>query len=350
MLAVAVAAARSATGLTLVYLGAGLAGVGLLGALLPAGSLQASAETGDLRAPLVMTLVAIPAYATPMDAMTQVASMFQHGNSVGAAFALLVLGAGANLGTLLWMAVEHGYKKTGLWFAVLIAVVLICAYGVDRPLHPRGVESAGHTHAFDGYCNPYGSEIGDAWYRARTSIRENTTRSQWCGLAVLGAVVATGTVLRWKDASGRLDAWLERPSDVTPRFDIWLPPRVVGACALGGLVAFSVFGCYVYYPPVEEILADLQTVNAEVVTSASTRDWDNALLWIPIYDDWTRKLQVSVVLRGGQLSEEQQALARTLRDKLETLEHEVEDQEVDEAKQVAEEVRVAYRKLRATFP
>ena len=30
-----------------------------------------------------------------------------------------------------------------------------CAYAVDRPLIPPGVEPAGHTHAFDIYTNPF---------------------------------------------------------------------------------------------------------------------------------------------------------------------------------------------------
>ena len=62
-------------------------GAAFLSMLLPSGSLQLAAEPDDAGAPLFMAAVAIPAYATPMTAMMQLASMFQHGNSVGAAFA-----------------------------------------------------------------------------------------------------------------------------------------------------------------------------------------------------------------------------------------------------------------------
>ncbi|MCA9204644.1 MAG: hypothetical protein KDA59_16435 [Planctomycetales bacterium] len=45
-------------------------------------------------APMFMSAMAVPAYAAPMTAMVQLASMFQHVNSVGAAFALLALALG----------------------------------------------------------------------------------------------------------------------------------------------------------------------------------------------------------------------------------------------------------------
>ena len=60
-------------------------------------------------APLAMAGVAIPAYATPLVAMSQLGSMFQHANSVGAAFVLLTLGAGINLGLIAWVFRNYGF-------------------------------------------------------------------------------------------------------------------------------------------------------------------------------------------------------------------------------------------------
>jgi len=155
MLAVAVFSARELAGPSSLYIAGGLLGVAILSLMLPAGYLQTAAEHDDPWAPLFMAAVAIPAYATPMTAMVQLASMFQHGNSVGAAFALLVLGAGANVGLVAWMIRMYGPRRSAAWFALLIAVVVGLAYGVDQPLYPHGVEPAGHTHAFDIYCAPF---------------------------------------------------------------------------------------------------------------------------------------------------------------------------------------------------
>ena len=71
--------------------------------------------------------------------------------------------------------------------------------------------------------------------------------------------------------------------------------------------------------------------------------------WIPIYDDWTRKLQVSMFLRGEELTPYRRAKATILRDKLELLEHEVEDQEVKESRELGMAVTRAYSRMRAAY-
>ena len=113
MAAVALVGVREVAGPALPYLLAGLFGVVLLSWVLPAGSLQRAMGHGNPWAPLLMAAVALPAYATPMMAMSQLGSMFQHGNSVGAAFTLLTLGAGTNLGLVWWMHRSYGLGKAG---------------------------------------------------------------------------------------------------------------------------------------------------------------------------------------------------------------------------------------------
>ncbi len=81
------------------YILGGYVGVALLAMVLPAGVLQHAAAHDNLLAPLTMASVATFAYVTPMAAIVQVASMFEHGNSIGAAFTLLVLGTGVNVGS-----------------------------------------------------------------------------------------------------------------------------------------------------------------------------------------------------------------------------------------------------------
>ena len=65
------------------FIGIGLLGVGLMSMVLPYGILGGTMSHDNPWAPLTMTGVALPAYATPMVAMSQLGSMFQHGNSVG---------------------------------------------------------------------------------------------------------------------------------------------------------------------------------------------------------------------------------------------------------------------------
>lgn len=350
MLAVGVFAAREATSRSALYVLLGIAGVGLLSALLPHGVLQTSAEHDDPWAPLVMATLAVPAYATPMTAMVQLASMFQHGNSVGAAFALLVLGAGTNLGMIGWILVTYGWRRSSGWFGILVALVVALAYGVDGPLYPRGVEPAGHTHAFDIYCAPYEPNTTQVWDRTLTTLEDNLAAHEIVSIGSLLALVLVGAALRRFDATERLEAWLaQRSTSPASRYDLVLPAPVLGAVSLTGLVGLSVFGCYVYYPTPEEIFRELTIVNTEVIAASSSRNWEAALYWIPIYDDWTRKLEVSMVLRGRALTDYRRARGDVVRERLELLEHEVEDQEVDEARAVGMALHRAYRRLKSAY-
>ncbi len=94
-------------------------------------------------APLAMAGVAIPAYATPLVAMSQLGSMFQHANSVGAAFVLLTLGAGVNLGLIAWVFRNYGLSRGLGWIAILLALVIPIAYAIENPLYPERDRAAG---------------------------------------------------------------------------------------------------------------------------------------------------------------------------------------------------------------
>jgi uncharacterized membrane protein YraQ (UPF0718 family) len=349
MLSIAVFGAREAAGPSSLYIIAGLVGVAALSLLLPHGYLQTAAEHDDPWAPLLMTAVAIPAYATPMTAMVQLASMFQHGNSVGAAFALLALGAGANVGLVIWMTRQYGLRRSLVWFGLLVAVVVGLAYGVDKPLYPHGVEPAGHTHAFDIYCAPFQPGTSNALSLAWRTLSEKIAPHEIVGLVVAGVLIVAGLGLARWDRGGRVEQWLERQPERQPRLDIVLPRPVLGGVALLALIAVSIFGCYIYYPPPSEIFEEMRIINTEVASAASSQDWDTALYWIPIYDDWTRKLQVSMFLRGEKLTPYRRAKANVLREKLELLEHEVEDQEVEESRLLGMSVNRAFGRMKAAY-
>jgi uncharacterized protein len=346
--AVLVAGLRELRGGAWVYILIGLAGTAGLSMLLPAGVLQSAAEHDDPWAPLVMTGIAIAAYATPMTAMMQLASMFQHGNSVGAAFALLVLGAGTNLGLLAWLGREYGLRRSLAWFALLVAIVIVLAYALDRPLYPHGVEPVGHTHAFDDYCCPF-HQVEDYPRAVAQTIRNNLAPHEMVGVGLLAVMSLAAWLLQWWDPTGKLERWLEREPRRRARYDRVLPAPVLGGVALAGLVALSVLGCYLYYPPPREIFEELRIVNVEVSSAALSKDWDTALHWIPICDDWTRKLEVSVVLRADQLTEHRRRLGHAYREKLDQLEHAVEDRDEEQLRELVPALNRAYRHLRAAY-
>lgn len=367
LLAIGVHGARESVGGTAAYILVGLLGVASMSLYLPHGFLQFAMNSDNPWAPLTMTGVAIPAYATPMLAMSQLGSMFQHGNSIGAAFALLALGAGMNLGLAAWMFWNYGLRRALTWFALLVVVVLGLSYGVEKPLQTTTAGAADHTHAFDVYCQPFhGTEPNVAqfvWLR----IQRDAQLYEVVGASALAVLMLVGLVLRVSDPRGRTEAWLERSIEAdtaepdapkpdanaetttTPapvgRFDVVVPPSVLGLVALVVIVAVSVACCYVYYPDQEEVFEELRIWHVEAISAAMEGDEEQAEHLIAVSNDWSRKLEVGTYLREWSLPDYHRAKGEVFRFKLELLRHAVEDGHQDEVDELRTEVSQAYLRL-----
>jgi uncharacterized membrane protein YraQ (UPF0718 family) len=352
--AAATTAARLAAGPVLLFSFIGLAGSALLVTIFPHGSLTDSMTHTDQFAPLEMLLVAIPAYATPLNVMMQVGSMFVHGNSVGAAFILLTLGAGANLGLIAWAWRTYGFRPAASFLAIFVAVVTLIAYAIEDPLYTAGVIDHPHTHAFDIYACPYrhgGSELAS---RAWTELASAAQLYETGSLATLALLIVVGTVLNQRDPLGRLEESLTSPRERSLDLPASLmnsavPGPVLAGVAILGLIALSIVGCFVFYPPPSETLEDLRIVRADALTYANSRDVENATKSIARYDDLTRKLQVGYYLRNYRLDEFQQARARVLRGRLEQLKDTVEAGEFDQVRELNRRVTEAHRRMRDAF-
>ncbi len=353
MAAILVAAAREIVGPSLGYILLGLFGVILLSAVLAPGSLQSTMDHKNPYAPLAMTLVAMPAYATPLVAMSQLGSMFQHANSVGAAFVLLTLGAGINLGLIAWVCRSYGLSRGMVWLTILVSVVLTIAYSIENPLYPSEIEPAGHTHAFDIYCRPFHDGFPNLPQTVFAKLKEDLHPFERVSLTVLGFLVVTGLALRWLDRRWHIEDWLERSSGgsdrTLTRFDVAVPGPVLGGIALTGLVAFSLIGCYAYYPAPKEIFAEMSILRAEVLSAAHRGNKKHAVHFIPVRDDWTRRLQVGVFLREGSLTPYRRMKAKIFRDRLEFLKHAVEEGDREETREYVGAVDRAYSRMRQVY-
>lgn len=357
LLAVLVVMARETVSSTAGLIVCGLLGAGLLSVVLPPSSLGRTMGHDNPYSPLLMTAIAIPAYATPMTAMGQLGSMFQHGNSVGAAFILLIFGAGMNLGLLTWMVLNYGWKKSVVWFGLMLLIVIGFSYGIERPLYPTDVEPADHTHAFDIYCQPfhagtpptggYPAEIG-------RRLKLETELHETVGAALLAALTSLGLFLKWLDRRWVIESWLNRcPSGATAtrlQWDIVVPGPALALVGFLTIIAGSVVGCFAYYPDPAETLEELNLAKTEALSAALGGQHEHALHWIPICEGWNRRLQVGAYLRRGRLSDYHRLKARVFQDQLERLEHMLEDGDPPDQirKHVAETSR-AFSRLSAAF-
>ena len=352
MLAVATAAGREATSGSLMYILIGLVGVGLLGAIIPANSLQHTFNYDNALAPLYMAAIAIPVYATPMLAMSQLGMMFQHANSVGAAFVLLVLGAGMNMGIVIWLYREYGMRKGTTWMVLLLGIVLALAYSVDKPLFPRDIEPANHTHAFDIYCQPFTNASGASWLQlVSQKLQRDINPFEWRNLWLFGGLIGFGVALRLVDRASKLERWLESevPASAPRRGDIIVPGPVLGFLSLAGLVAFSIVGCFAYYPAPDECLEAILDAKISALSGALAMNHTETKYWAERYDDWTRKLEVGAYLRHGELSDYHRWKARLIREQLELLEHEVEDKEREEVAQLVPKLSRSHNRMKRAF-
>ena len=346
MLAVGAAAAREAGGRTLLWVSIGLAGVGLAGAFLPPNSLQHTFNHDNPWAPLWMTGLAIPVYATPMLAMTQLGMMFQHANSIGAAFVLLILGAGMNLGVLGWTMAEYGWKRGLGWLVLVTGISLGLAIVVDKPLFPRDIEPADHTHAFDIYCRPFASEH-DVMSAFALRLERDIASWQWRPLQLLGLLVGAGVVLNLADRRGRLEAWLQQAKmEAGPgRFDVVIPGPILGLLSLCGLLILSVVGCYAWYPAPRDCLEAMTDPRISALSAALALDHAETKYWSERYDDWTRKMEVGAWLRHGTLSDYHRWKSRLVREHLELLEHEVEDGDRQRVQKLVTKISTLHRRM-----
>ena len=340
---------RELLGPTLVFLLIGITGSVLLAMLVPKGALQAETEPDKFFAPVVMSFVMTPVYATPLQAMGQIGSMFQHGNSVGAAFSLLILGAGANIGLLTWFAAAFGIKRVFLFLGMLISITVILAYCMDKPLYPKGVQPSGHTHAFDIYTHPFTPNQEDQLQTASLQLADFREKNDFGTSYLLVALVLMALTFSLVRTFVDLEKWYVVKKETKGGFDIILPGWFLGGTTIVSLVVASVIGTYLYYPPADQLLSELREYNANCVIASKSKDWEGVKKWVPYCEDLSRRLEVGVFLREGSVSEFRSTVAANYRENLDTLRDAIEVQNYHESDELGQQVANSYMQLSRAF-
>jgi uncharacterized protein len=350
--AVAVTAARESVNPTMGYVLLGLVFTGLLSGLLPHGILGHSMRHDDPASTALMTAIALPMYSGPLQGMMRLGLMFEHGNSVGAAFALFELGIGVNLGLIVWLAVVFGWKRVALWFALVVLVTMGLGYAAERPLY-FAAEEASHTHAFDEWTSPFAGGTGANWEAVRGKLLQKVEVLEPVALSGLLLLALLGAGLARFDRGARVEAWLTTapPTSEGPK-SVWardVPGPVLGVVALLGLVVFSVVALYLYYPAPKEAFDEIVRVRTEAVSAVRTGHKDEAIRQIQHWDLLTRKVQVGVFIRTGKMDAEAGKAAEDLRERLEDLRDALLANDLDKAKELLGPVEEAYRKCRDCY-
>jgi hypothetical protein len=296
-----------------------------------------------------MACYVTPVYSTPLLAMSQIGGMFQHGNSVGAAFSLLILGAGVNIGLLCWFGSAFGIRRVTLFLVLLLTMTIGIAYALDKPLYPEGVKPSGHTHAFDVYTHPYQKGETGLMDRAITGTSEYVEQRGLYGVQFLGILALVGIVFRLIETRWDLQNWFLSQVQAPSKWDIALPSWVIGLVAGIGLVVVSVFGTYLYYPEPESLLDDFTGINTNCVVAARTGDWEGVEKWVLFCDDLSRRLEVGVFLREGSVSDFKRAKAKSYRDKLDELRDDIAAGQTSRTTEQSMELLQSYLQMSKAF-
>ena len=335
--AVGVTAARELSGRDLMYYGLGLLGNACLSCCLRHGAMQRTMAHSDPWAPLRMLGLAIPAYVSPLSGMMRIGSMFEHGNSIGAAFILLVLGIGMSLGTLAWLGHDFGWRRFLPWFACYAVLVLGLAYALEPLLwNPAKVE-VDHTHAFDDLSSPF--HAGDSPDRMRSIVGIKLAQQfgppERLATISLLSLLAAGVALRLVDRRRRLDRWLaERPVRAAGGVAGWdrrLSGLGLGLSAIAGLVGFSVVGAYVYYPNRTLCVEKMRSLVADTAATMREGQVDESIRYLEQWDLLARQMQVGVYLRRLSVTPDQAKTVDDLREAIEVVRDDLRAGHVAEA-------------------
>lgn len=354
ILSIFTTAAQDLTGRNLAFYAVGLAGTAVLAVVIPFGALQRTMHHSDKLSPVYMTALAVPLFATPLSGMTKIGLMFDHGNSIGAAFALFALGIGTSLGTLAWMVADYGWRRVLPWFATYVLLVVGMAYVCEVTLYDHRKAEADHTHAFDDYSSPFPAATTDLPALTLNKLKEKFGPMEQPAVGGFFGLVAAGCLVRRLDANGRVERWLTaRPPTPAPKgaLNVRVPRRVLGATCIIGLFALGVVGAFVYYPDRDQCMDQMFAVYADAAVAVRTGRTEEAVRHLELWDQLVRKLEVGTYLRNYGVTGEQSKSAEELREAIEAVRDELLARNTDAAKETFKAaVEVAYRACKAAYP
>jgi len=287
--------------------------MGFLGAFLPYGVLQTAFTRDNPLASALMACVAIPVYVTPMEVMVHFEHIVRDGYSLAAAFVLIVLGAGANVGVANWLRRDYGWRALGLFGGLLLASTLLVGGLADRSLAVGSKVMKDHTHAFDSFTRlPTGEAYGPVYVWCE--VRQQMLPSQRWAFMLFAVMTLAGLALRWRNGliEGRIRRALQAYEATLTGAGLnrALSARVLVLLAIVLSAGFGVTLAYVYYPSARILLLDIAAVRTELYQEVVQEDQRACHRRIHQLDALLGKLPVSQLLREGGLTQEQaEALA-----------------------------------------
>ncbi len=329
--------------------------VGLLGAFLPHGVLQTGMTRDNALAPLLMGLVAIPVYVTPVDVMMHFGVIVKDGFSMGAAFSLIVLGAGANVGVANWIRRDYGGKPLLLFVGLLIGSTLVLGFTADRAIVHGNSTTADHTHAFDAFTRLHsvaGKSASMTW--VLETVADQMELYEVYGICLLAGLTVVGVVVWALGERASIDRFLidAAEASVAKTSAAWNPAlsaRQLVAVTVVGVVVLAGYGLYIFYPPLDDLFNDMSVIRVDAYDAVRDRDEAESRRRLDQWRNMAAKLPTSRLIRTGSVSDEQRKQVDELLYSLDTLEGYVVRRQYTEAALILKFVENRYLACRGTY-
>ena len=258
-----------------------------------------------------MGAVAIPCYVTPTDVMMHFGHIVQDGYSLGAAFALIILGAGANVGIANWLRREYGGRAVSLFVALLIGSTLLIGLTADRTIADGHATVADHTHAFDSFTRLHqigANQANASW--VTNLVTQNMRADEKYGLGLRGLVSVVGVSLSLLSNRINIDRLFVPPSEpindpATNRWNPTLSSNQITCVGVVGILVFAGFGLFLFYPPPDDILDDISHLRVELYSAVMDGDLEETRKWSSQWKLRIEKLPTSLLIRTGTVTESQ---------------------------------------------
>lgn len=358
LLVVGDTAARGLVGPVFIDYGLALLAVGFLGAFLPHGVLQTSLTRDNALAPIIMGLVAIPVYVTPTEVMMHFGHIVQDGYSLGAAFALILLGAGANVGVANWLRRDYGLKPLLLFVSLLIGSTLVIGITADRTLIHGNATATDHTHAFDPFtrlANVNSSQASMVWVMKK--VAHTIRKDEIYGLGILLIIISVGLVLKISGKRVSIDHLLVDPQSdsqessekTNPKWNPALSPIQLVIAGFLGTASLAIMGLYLFYPSADSLFDDMNSIRTYAYDSVKQEDVTETKRRLNQWRTHAGKLSTSVLIRTGEVSAKRRECVDEVLYSLDTLEGHIATGKFQEAKSLLVYVEKVYGRCRTEF-
>jgi hypothetical protein len=335
------------TGLMIVDVVIAFAFMGLAATLIPDDYMwRRMANSNPFAAPL-MSVVSFPSYVSPAIGMIRLGEMVKLHYSLGGVIALHVFGVGANIAFAMWLVRQYGLRRIiSLTIAVAVAVIALgfIAEAAFSPPQSKVVE----TRALAVFGRVSILDYSLLRIIVASSANELDTVAS---IVVLCLCVAAGVVIRIAGAKPLRDGGSisKASAERAPFWNRPIPHRWRAAIAVVGAFSLILSLAFVYYPPPEDLLEEMDSVQSSAMTAMLRKENESAIREIDRWDVLASKLPVAAALRRSNVGEGAQEAIGDLRRLLRKVQSELVNARGEDRKRFDQELRNVQDRCREMF-